>query len=130
MPCLPGLEQYANPASPVRVVSGWLEFDKRLPLFKVLESGEWHRLKLRYGNTARRKNIVFYDGDSEAAFSYTKKATDKDRPIPYADGPGELREVRSRLQEEYGLSASLCYVNYYADEGVGIEWHNDAAEIG
>lgn len=127
---LPGLEQYEKPASPVRVVSGWLEFDKRLPLFKALESGPWHSLTLRYGNTAKRKNIVFYDGDPEAAYNYTKIATDKDRPIPYADGPAELRKVRSRLQEEYGFSFSLCYVNYYADEGVGIGWHNDAEEIG
>ena len=127
---LRGLEQCTKPASPVRVVSGWLEFDKRLPLFRALESGPWHSLKLRYGRTAKRKNIVFYDGDPEAAYNYTKKATDKDRPIPYADGPAELREVRSRLQEEYASSFSLCYVNYYADEGVGISWHNDAEEIG
>jgi len=127
---LPGLEQFTKPASPVRVVLGWLEFDKRLPLFKALESGPWHRLTLRYGKTAKRKNIVFYDGDPEAAYNYTKKATDKERPIPYADGPQELRDVRSRLLEEYRFSCSLCYVNYYADESVGIEWHNDAEEIG
>jgi alkylated DNA repair dioxygenase AlkB len=127
---LPGPEQYTKPASPVRVVSGWLEFDRRLPLFKALESGPWHSLTLRYGNTARRKNIVFYDGDSEAAFNYTKKATDKDPPIHYADGPAELREVRSRLQQEYGYSFSLCYVNYYCDESVGIFWHNDTEEAG
>lgn len=127
---LPGLELYAKSTSPVRVVSGWLEFEKRLPLFRALESGPWHHLILRYGRAAKRKNIVFYDGDREAAYNYTKKATDKDRPIPYVDGPAELREVRSRLHKEYGLSFSLCYVNYYADESVGIGWHNDAEEIG
>jgi alkylated DNA repair dioxygenase AlkB len=127
---LPGPEQYTKPASPVRVVSGWLEFDKRLPLFRALESGPWHSLTLRYGKTAKRKNIVFYDGDPQAAFNYTKKATDKDQPIHYADGSPGLRDVRSRLQQEYGHSFSLCYINHYRDETVGISWHNDAEEEG
>jgi hypothetical protein len=58
------------------------------------------------------------------------KATDKEPPIPYADGPAELRAVRSRLQAEYDFSFSACYINYYADESIGIGWHNDAEEIG
>lgn len=125
----PGLEQCAQQKPQVRVVEDWLKPSKGLSLFQALESGPWHNLKLRYGNTAKRKNVVFYDGDPKAAYEYTKKATDKEPPIPYADGPAELREVRNRLQEEYGFSFSLCYANYYADESVGIGWHNDAEEV-
>ncbi len=115
---------------PVKVIHNWLPAEMQRPLFDALECGPWHALKLRYGNTARRKNIVFYEGDPEAAYAYTKAATDKDRPILYTEGPAALRTIRKRLQEEYGFSFSLCYVNYYADEQVGIGWHNDAEEVG
>jgi len=112
------------------VIKEFLPKEQRLPLFKALEGGPWHTLSLRYGNVAKRRNIVFYEGDPEAAFAYTKKATDKDRPVAYAEGPPELRAVRKRLQDEYGFSFSLCYVNLYGDESVGIGWHNDAEEVG
>jgi len=127
---LPGSAQYATEPSPIKVIKNYVPFSDRFPLFKALVNGPWHTLKLRYGNDAKRKNIVYYEGDPEAAYTYTKKATDKDRPIPYAEGPAELRALRQRLQDDYGFSFSLCYVNYYRDEETGIGWHNDAEEVG
>ena len=119
-----------KPESSVKTIKGYVPFKDQGPLFRALHSGPWHTLRLRYGNTARRKNIVYYEGDSEAAYAYTKAATDKDRPISYSEGPAELRALRKRLQDDYGFSFSLCYVNYYRDEDVGIGWHNDAEEVG
>jgi alkylated DNA repair dioxygenase AlkB len=127
---LPGLEKYAKPESPVTIIKEYVAFKDQGSLIKALQNGPWHTLSLRYGNVAKRKNIVFYEGDSEAAHAYTKAATDKERPIPYAEGPTELRELRKRLQDDYGFAFSLCYVNYYKDETTGIGWHNDAEEIG
>jgi len=118
-----------KPASPITVIKGWLPFAEQAPLSNALAAGPWHRALIR-GKQIHRKNIVFYEGDPEAARVYTRKATDKEPPIPYADGPAELRAVRRRLQEEYDFSFSACYINLYADETVGIGWHNDSAEVG
>ena len=116
--------------SPVKVIKNYVPFSDRFPLFKAIVNGPWHTLKLRYGTNAKRKNIVYCEGDPEAAYTYTKKATDKERPISYAEGPAELRALRKRLQDAYGFSFSFCYINYYRDEGTGIGWHNDAEEVG
>jgi alkylated DNA repair dioxygenase AlkB len=115
--------------SPVTVIKHWLPFSEQAPLFNALAAGPWHRTMIR-GKQIHRKNIVFYEGDQEVARVYALAATDKEPPIPYADGPAELRAVRSRLQAEYGHTFSACYINYYEDESVGIGWHNDAEEIG
>lgn len=123
---LPG---QATEPSPIKVIKNYVPFADRLPLFKALVEGPWHTLKIR-GKDTKRKNIVFYEGDPVAAYAYAKKATDKDRPIPYAEGPAELRALRQRLQDDYGFSFSACYINSYRDEGTGIGWHNDAEEVG
>jgi len=115
--------------SPITVKHLWLPFSEQAPLFNALDAGPWHRASIR-GKQIRRKNIVFYEGDADTAQEYARAATDKEPPIPYADGPSELQVVRNRLQAEYGYSFSACYINYYADESVGIGWHNDAEEIG
>jgi alkylated DNA repair dioxygenase AlkB len=116
-------------ASPVTIIKGWLSFAAQAPLFNALAAGPWHRTMIR-GKLIHRRNIVYYEGDPEVARVYAVAATDKEPPIPYADGPAELRAVRSRLQADYGHTFSACYINYYEDESVGIGWHNDAEEIG
>jgi alkylated DNA repair dioxygenase AlkB len=115
--------------SPVTVIKRWLPFAEQAPLFNALAAGPWHRTMIR-GKLIHRKNIVFYEGDPEVARVYAMKATDREPPIPYSDGPAELRAVRQRLQAEYGHTFSACYINHYEDESVGIGWHNDAEEIG
>jgi alkylated DNA repair dioxygenase AlkB len=128
---LPGLEQFARPKSPVKVVRGFLPFEQRLPLFRALESGSWDILKTRWGADAKRRTVTYYEGDESAANAYMNKFGDKGiHAIPYTQAPPELNAVRERLKEEYGLGLSLCYTNYYADETVQIGWHQDREEKG
>jgi len=101
-----------------------------------MEAGPNTIVLRQYGNNAKRQNLVFYEGDPDAAYRYVQGASPEQDPekvalpILFADGPPELRAVRSRLQAEYGHPFSLVYINVYADETVGIGWHNDAEEIG
>lgn len=116
--------------SPVTVIKRWLPFAEQAPLFNALVAGPWHRTTIR-GKLIHRKNIVYYEGDPEVARVYALAATDKEPPIPYANGPAELRSVRTRLQAECpDHTFSACYINYYGSENVGIGWHNDGEEIG
>jgi hypothetical protein len=75
-----------KPASPVTVIKGWLPLAEQAPLFNALAAGPWHRALIR-GRAINRKNIVFYEGDPETAKVYARKATDKEPPIPYTEGP-------------------------------------------
>jgi alkylated DNA repair dioxygenase AlkB len=134
---LPELEQFTKLASPVNVIKGWLQPEQRLPLFRsLMETGPNTIVLRQYGNNAKRQNLVFYEGDPDAAYRYVQEASPEQdpekvaRPIPFAEGPPELRKVRSRLQAEYKYPFSLVYINVYADETVGIRWHNDAEEMG
>jgi alkylated DNA repair dioxygenase AlkB len=128
---LPGLEQFARPKSPVKVIKGFLPFEQRLPLFRALESGRWDILKTRWGVANKRKTVTYYEGDESAANAYMNKFGDKGiHAIPYTQAPPELNAVREMLRQRCGLGLSLCYINYYADETVQIGWHQDREERG
>jgi hypothetical protein len=113
--------------SPVNVTRDWLPANERRALWHALLSGFWNATTLRYGNARKRKNTVYYEGDSEAAHIYVVEASPEavnkheHKAIPYAKCP-ELAAVRKRLQEQYGFSLSLCYINFYEDKTVGIGW--------
>jgi alkylated DNA repair dioxygenase AlkB len=122
--------------TPVQIAHNFLTTDETSKLFNALTKEKWDVrpiARARPGIVARRENITYYEGDEAAAKSYTRKPEYAGtEPRPYSDAPPELQALRTRLQKmsTAGNNFSLCYINKYPDEKMGIGLHRDREEEG